>query len=151
MNRTLLGVVAAVAMTVLAACTYERTTSSGRGTFTKHQDGTITGTWEQFNTNTTIGVEGDSVRQIINQLPHLDEQGGVPIQYRYEYHFDVYDTSGAFADTIAVQTLQEFIEMIPVAFELGGLAAPPSETLDILAADAAANWVDPQTHYNLHH
>lgn len=115
-------------------------------------------------TTETIKIEGDSIRELkrLTPLPRadaaikdVDDQAGVnetdyQLYYRYEYRFEVFNTSGNVAETLAVGTLDEFIKMIPVAFVVGGFDEPSAAELDVLAADAAANWISPFTHWTLH-
>ncbi|MBO6739142.1 MAG: hypothetical protein JJ916_04705 [Phycisphaerales bacterium] len=98
-------------------------------------------------------MEGDSVRELkrLNPFDKETGQNPVPISYRYEYQFEVYDTSGAYVDTISVANLDEFVDTIPVAIQLGGLEAPTSAEVEPFATDAASNWVSPQTHWMMYH
>lgn len=153
MYRTLLGVSATVAIVTLSACNYQKTVEDTDYIGIKKPDGTFELTVRKRSTNTTIKIEGDSIRELkkLAPLPNADLNGvDVEVYYRYEYRFDVFDTSGNFVETIAVATLEDFVEMIPLAFQLGGLDVPFGPALDTLVADAAANWISPYTHWMLH-
>jgi hypothetical protein len=152
MKQILVGLFAATTM-LLAACTYQKETIDYDITGIKHPDGRIEVDIKKRSTNETIKIEGDSIRQIKRLAPLQNADAAemdVQVVYRYEYAFDVYDATGNFVETVAVATLEDFIELIPLAFDLGGFNAPPSSELDDLAADAAANWVSPYTHWMLH-
>jgi hypothetical protein len=105
----------------------------------------------QFN------VTGKSKRQIrkLIPFPSQDEAGGldnlanpVPIGYHYQYEFDVYDIHGNFVDTLAVETFNDFVDMIPVACSLANYPIPSQEDIDAMAADMALFWVDPETDWH---
>ncbi len=116
-------------------------------------DGSYRAEGKKRTTTQTIKLEADSIRELkrLSPLQDADPVGmDVQVAYRYEYRIDVYDTSDAFIETLAVATLDDFIAMLPVAFVLAGVEVPPASTLDVLVADITAAWISPQTHWHLY-
>ncbi len=159
--RQILLATAAIVTTLLAACTYTRDFGTEKVILERFTDGTTRMTIERDNGGEKIEMDitGKSRREIRRMVPFPLMEGldglplaanpvPVPIEYRYEYRFDVYDINGDFADTITVETYDDFVAMMPVAFSLGGFPMPSQDTLDAMAADMLPHWVDPETDWH---
>ena len=77
-----------------------------------------------------------------------ESAGPVQFEIHYVYEMDLYDTSNVFVSTFVVETYSDFVDMMPLLVEMGGLPLIDQEDLDQMAADLAAVWVDPQTDWN---
>ncbi len=162
MRSLILAATAAVTL-LLVGCMYQRDFGTETVRITEYPDGTRTMTIERDNGSEKIEMDitGKSRREVRRVIPFplLEDLDGlplaanpvpVPIDYRYEYRFDVYDINGDFVDTITIETYDDFVAMMPVAFSLGGFPMPSQETLDALAADLLLHWVDPETDWHNH-
>ena len=142
------------AVLMIGACTYSKTTTTRR--YEGGQD-PQTGVYYLEITDTvenlTITIEADSVKELVSQIPEMDSgsKASEMITVRYEYRIDVHDIYGNYVGTVSVRTLSQALELIPDLFTLGGLSVPPAAELEELEDDLAANWISPQTHWNLYH
>ncbi len=103
----------------------------------------------------TIRIDGMSNREIRRIVfPNQESFGGEAVQnpvvfdYRYEYRFDVYDTNDEKVGTVAIETFADFVAMIPVVYQMGGLPTPTQSEVDALAAEMSGWWVDPETDWH---
>jgi len=95
-----------------------------------------------------------SKREIIKLIPFPnmdDTESTTPVQFGYHYYHELklYDSLNVLIDTFSVDTLGDMVDVMPLVFELGGLAPREQNELDYLAAEIAAFWIDPQTDWNL--
>lgn len=147
--------------TILTACTYTRTFEGGTVTIVESPDGTRTMTVEGDREGETVefNVTGKSKRAIRKLIPFPNHEGQdyeigftnpVPIGYHYTYEFEVYNIHGNFVDTLIVETFDDFVDMIPIAYTLAEYPVPSQTDIDAMAADMLLFWVDPETDWHNH-
>jgi len=142
-----------VAVAMLAACSYTHNTETTTTVITENPDGSFTLQHTKVVDDTTITLQGDSWRDLIRQLPELDSRAAASelLKYRYEYRFDVYNINGVFVGTVSVETLEEALAVLPDLYAITGMNPPPASELAELEDELIANWISPQTHWNLYH
>lgn len=153
--RQILLATTVLATMLLAACTYTYRQGGRETTFTEYPDGRKTMTVKDGDIHEEIRIDGLSRREIRRLIPGPRQDdttlnNPIPVDYRYEYRFDVYDTDDVFVDSIAIATFDDFVAMIPVVFQMGGLPVPNQADIDDLAAEMSVWWVDPKTDWHNH-
>ena len=153
MKRLFTASIACVIM-AMSACTVTHVVNGNETIFWRDADGTETATYKDHGSTTTIIINKMSKREIIKLIPFPnmdDTESTTPVQFGYHYYHELklYDSLNVLIDTFSVDTLGDMVDVMPLVFELGGLAPREQNELDYLAAEIAAFWIDPQTDWNL--